>query len=61
MILCFSGMGNTRYVADQIALLTDDTVTDMNGLIRQGNMNLLRGRGHMHFLTDDEKEMIFGG
>lgn len=39
MILCFSGTGNSRYVADRIALLTSDTVTDMNGLIRQGGMN----------------------
>ena len=47
MILCFSGTGNSRYVADRIARLTDDSVTDVNVLIRQGNMNGSIGDGHL--------------
>ena len=51
MILCFSGTGNSRYVADRIALLTSDTVTDMNGLIRQGSMNEAINDSHIVIVT----------
>ena len=47
MILCFSGTGNSRYVAERIALLTDDTVTDMNGLLQLGSMNGSIGDSHI--------------
>ena len=40
MILCFSGTGNSRYVAQRIAMLTDDTMTDLNVLIRKGDMDV---------------------
>ena len=47
MIFSFSGTGNSRYVADRIAMLTGDALTDMNGLIRQGDMNGSIGDSHI--------------
>ena len=36
MILFFSGTGNSKYVARQLAALLDDTLTDLTGAIRSG-------------------------
>lgn len=35
MIFCFSGTGNSEYVAKQIAVATDDKVVSINALIKQ--------------------------
>ena len=36
MIMCFSGTGNSRYVAKCIAEITGDRILDLNCLIKQG-------------------------
>ena len=37
MIFCFSGTGNSRYIAKQVAAALQDTVTDCNAKIKAGD------------------------
>lgn len=42
MILCFSGTGNSRYIANRIAKALQDEVVDLNTKMKEKDTSLLR-------------------
>lgn len=42
MIFCFSGTGNSRYIAERIAEAVQDTIVDMNAKIKSNDNSLIQ-------------------
>ena len=42
MVICFSGIGNSKYIADRIAASLQEKLLCMNERIKSGNTGLLR-------------------
>ena len=51
MILCFSGTGNSRYVAEFIADKLGDTVVDLNEKINNGDHSPIAVNGRLVIAT----------
>ena len=41
MILYFSGTGNSRYVAEKISKITDDSVISINEILKSRNKDII--------------------
>ena len=51
MILCFSGTGNSRFVAEKIADKTDDRVINLNDKIKNNDYSCLSADGRLVIVT----------
>ena len=62
MILCFSGTGNSRYIAKKIADELQDEIVDMNAKIKATDyspMKLMRGVFHKLYRSGFVKRNCF--
>lgn len=51
MIFCFSGTGNSRYIAGRIAEAISDEVTDLNEKIKTGDNSPIQTDGNVIWVT----------
>ena len=58
MVICFSGIGNSKYIADRIAASLQEKLLCMNERIKSGNTGSVKTR--VWFLTGSDRQNLSG-